>query len=35
MESYLEHHGVPGMKWGVRHDKKSGSGRTKATTKNM
>lgn len=33
MESYLEHHGVLGMKWGVRHDKKSGSGRTKTTTK--
>ena len=33
----IEHHGVPGMKWGVRHDRKSsgssGSNKTKASKK--
>lgn len=25
MDNHLEHHGVPGMKWGVRKDRRSGS----------
>ena len=30
-ESYLEHHGVKGMKWGVRRERKSSGGRKRRT----
>ena len=36
MEEYIEHHGVLGMKWGVRHDRKgssSGSSKSSANKK--
>ncbi|MBP5595471.1 MAG: hypothetical protein J6Y02_08815 [Pseudobutyrivibrio sp.] len=34
--SYLQHHGVKGMKWGVRHDKpSSGKKRKKGSNKNI
>ena len=33
MEEYIEHHGVKGMRWGVRKQKTSGIGRKKLNSK--
>lgn len=32
-QTFLEHYGVPGMKWGVRKDRSSSGGRRKASSK--
>ena len=33
MEEYIEHHGIKGMRWGVRKQKTSGIGRKKRSSK--
>lgn len=34
-DSYFEHHGVKGMRWGVRKDRESGGGRKSSKAKDM